>query len=198
MLPEFQQPIHNAQAVFRAVLRAFAYPALPIACPVLPNVPHAFLPPALAAVALVLLDLDTPLWLSPSLRQSSLASWLRFYRSVRIVDKRQEAMFALVAGPEELPCLDSFAQGTTKYPERSATIILGGLHFDEGCQKFRASGPGIDRRREFACDLPDQLVEQLAANTRRFQLGVDLLVSDGTNFAGLPRTTRLAAVKRRN
>lgn len=69
MQPEFQEPVRDAQAVFRAILRAFAYPAGPVPCPVLPASPHAALSPALAAVCMTLMDQDTPLWLSPSLRQ---------------------------------------------------------------------------------------------------------------------------------
>ena len=66
MQPEFQEPVRDAQAVFRAILRAFAYPAGPVPCPVLPASPHAALSPALAAVCMTLMDQDTPLWLSPS------------------------------------------------------------------------------------------------------------------------------------
>ena len=46
MQPEFQEPVRDAQAVFRAILRAFAYPAGPVPCPVLPASPHAALSPA--------------------------------------------------------------------------------------------------------------------------------------------------------
>lgn len=45
MQPEFQEPVRDAQAVFRSILRAFAYPAGPVPCPVLPASPHAALSP---------------------------------------------------------------------------------------------------------------------------------------------------------
>ena len=99
MQPEFQEPVRDAQAVFRAILRAFAYPAGPVPCPVLPASPHAALSPALAAVCMTLMDQDTPLWLSPSLRQDDVVAWLRFHRSVRVTDRPEEAVFALSASP---------------------------------------------------------------------------------------------------
>ena len=157
----------------------------------LPASPHAALSPALAAVCMTLMDQDTPLWLSPSLRQDDVVAWLRFHRSVRVTDRPEEAVFALSASPDGLPSLDSFCQGDPRYPDRSATILLGGMNFGEDARRFTASGPGIEGSKTFRCSLTDGLLGQIDENWHGFQLGVDLLLSDGERFAGLPRTTRL-------
>lgn len=198
MKPEFREPVHDAQAVFRAILRAFAYPAGPVDCPVLPEPPHAALSPALAAACLTLMDQDTPLWLSPSLRQDDVVSWLAFHRGVRVTDDPMKAQFALAAGQDELPALDAFSQGDPRYPDRSATLLIGGADFSAYARHLTARGPGIEGEKTFCCSLSDALLEQIDENWHGFQLGVDILLSDGKRFAGLPRTTRLVPAREEN
>ena len=65
------------------------------------------------------------------------------------------------------------------------------MNFGEDARRFTASGPGIEGAKTFRCSFTDGLLGQIDENWHGFQLGVDLLLSDGERFAGLPRTTRL-------
>jgi alpha-D-ribose 1-methylphosphonate 5-triphosphate synthase subunit PhnH len=87
--PAFVDPVHDAQATFRALLQAMSSPGTTVALPVqLPGAQAAGLCPALAALVLTLCDVDTPLhWpaLSPAGR-----AWLRFHVGAPLLGDRAD------------------------------------------------------------------------------------------------------------
>lgn len=187
----FADPVLGAQSTFRAVMDALARPgtAQPI---IFPATPPAPLTAELAAVALTLLDHDTPVWLDPALVESdAVCTWLAFHTGAPVTTEPADAAFALVTAADLLPALDRFAQGTDEYPDRSTTIVLA-IAAPEGGPALRLSGPGIKRSAGIApLGLPGDFGAQRAENRARFPRGVDLLLTAPGIVLGLPRTTHV-------
>jgi alpha-D-ribose 1-methylphosphonate 5-triphosphate synthase subunit PhnH len=187
----FTDPVHSAQAAFRAVLDAMSRPGMiqVIGAAVTPPAP---LSSAMAAVALTLCDQDTPVWLDATLRAApDVAAWLRFHCGTKIVDDASAASFAFAADPRALPDFDSFNLGSADYPDRSTTLVLRVDSFAAG-QSLMLEGPGIKSRRAFRADpLPDDFAERLRGNRELFPRGVDLILASATEIAALPRSIRL-------
>ncbi len=188
----FRDPALAAQGHFRALLDAMAHPGRIV--PLVAELPEPPTPMAAAAfaLALTLLDHETPVWLGPSLHGPAVADGLRFHCGCPITADPATAAFAF-AVPEEVGRLDRFAQGTADYPDRSTTLVLQvGALAGEGPRAMRLTGPGIETAHMlFVPDVPDQLWAELAANADRFPLGVDLVLVAGGLIAALPRSTRV-------
>ncbi len=180
----FADPPVEAAHVFRAALQAMARPGTVHA--VAGARPPAPLSPAAGALALMLADHDTGLWLAPSLAAGPVRDWLTFHTGAPVAS-RAEARFAFGRWAEMLPLAD-FPQGTPEYPDRSATLVVevDGLDAEPGAG-HRLTGPGI--RDEAWLTVPDAAA--LAANRRRFPLGLDLFLTCGDRLAALPRTVRI-------
>ena len=188
----FADPVHDSQAVFRAVMRAMARPGtietlgFDLASPPLPV--------AAAAACLALADFETPLWLSPSLqRNTAIADYLRFHTGATLANAPNSAAFVVVDARRDLLELAEFAQGTAEYPDRGATVILI-------CDYLRAeaplslSGPGIQKCVELGFSpMPEGFAKQWAINRAAFPLGVDMILTAGDTLACLPRSTRILA-----
>lgn len=185
----FSEPVFEAQHAFRAVMNALARPGT-IATLSTDLDPPAPLTPELAAIALALVDHETPLWLdAPLVAAAGVAEFLRFHTGAAIVAAPDEAAFALVSDPSDCPPLDDFALGAQDYPDRSTTLVIAvdRLAADDG---FHLAGPGIlDRARLALEPLPPGFAAQLAANRARFPRGVDLIFACAGRVAALPRTT---------
>ena len=187
----FADLVLDGQRTFRAVMDALANPGALQPLAELPA-PPAPLTPELGALALTLCDHDSPVWLDARLAAAPLVGdWLRFHTGAPLVADPAEAMFALVADPAGLPRLETFAQGTDEYPDRSTTLLvaLSGL---DGGPALTLTGPGIERSLAFAPPVqqPDFWV-QWGDNNARYPRGVDLVLAAGGRIAGLPRTTRI-------
>ena len=193
--PGFADPTRDAQRTFRAILDALAHPArrYPVSGPAEP--PGA-LGRGLAAVALTLLDEDTPVWLGGALgHDAETAAWLAFHTGAGRVGDPAAASF-VIAGPDALPPLASLALGTDEAPHRSATVVLDvraravpGV----GPARFTARGPGIDGTATLTAPwAPDGFIDAWERNAELFPRGVDLLLVDADSVAALPRTTRLS------
>jgi alpha-D-ribose 1-methylphosphonate 5-triphosphate synthase subunit PhnH len=182
----------TAQSTFRKVMNAVARPGSIQAVAPIAGAP-AQLPPAAAAIALTLLDQDTPVWLDAPLAASeAVASWLRFQTGCPIVTDPAQCAFALAGDVASLPPFDSFALGTPDYPDRSTTLILQVATLTGG-PELTLSGPGIRGTAALrAGPLPEDFVARCAANRALFPRGVDLLLVAGNDVAALPRTTTLA------
>ncbi|MBP1180722.1 phosphonate C-P lyase system protein PhnH [Methylobacterium sp. PvR107] len=189
LAPGFADPVHDAQAAFRAVMDALARPGRirPLDPGLTPPLP---LTPELAAVALALIDADTPVWLDAALAAApDVAAYLRFHTGAPLTDDPARAAFALVREPARCPPLGRFAPGTPAYPDTSTTLVLAldtiapgaGLHL---------TGPGIAGSARMALTpLPPGFVGQLAENRAAFPLGIDLILTAPGQVAGLPRST---------
>ncbi|MBT9289773.1 phosphonate C-P lyase system protein PhnH [Prosthecodimorpha staleyi] len=187
----FENPVHEAQATFRAAMRAFAEPGLAqMVEPAL--LAPAPLQPATAALLLALADFETPIWLDPAaLAVEGLADFLRFQTGAPIVADAGRAAFGVITEPAAFTGFAAFAQGTLDYPDRSTTLILQVETLSaEG--PLELVGPGIASRRRLGIrpEIPG-LASALSANHGMFPRGVDLLLVAGDTVVGLPRSTRV-------
>lgn len=191
----FENPVFDAQTVFRAVMDALARPGTVRPLPGFAR-PPAPLSPAAAAVALTLCDHDTPVWLDAALQSSAaVKSWLGFHSGAPLADRPAEAHFAIVANPAELIALENFAQGTQEYPDRSATLVLQLAGLTSG-PPLLLEGPGIEKTATISpSPLPRHFVEQWKQNNQRFPRGIDVILAAPEGIACLPRTTRIKTLE---
>ncbi len=187
----FAEPVLAAQATFRIVMDAMARPGTVrqlagIAAP-------APLSPTAAAIALTMLDYETPFWLDAPLSAApEVASFVSFHTGARLTADPASAAFAFVADPAAAPPLANFAQGSLEYPDRSTTLVLQVGGFAEG-PSMVLGGPGIaGARRLAAAPLPTDFLAQLADNRARFPRGVDIVLASTDRIAGLPRSLHVA------
>ncbi len=188
----FVQPVFDAQTVFRQVMNAMARPGTITRFDAL-TTPPAPLISVTGSIAAALFDHDTSVWLEPAqASQPALTGWLTFNTSTKIVAQGFDADFAIVTDAGALPSLESFAQGTQEFPDRSTTIILQVESLDQG-PRLVLEGPGIKEKAFISpSGLPDQFCEQCSANRQRFPRGVDLLLVSTQGLIGLPRTVKIS------
>lgn len=188
----FKDPVHEAQACFRAVMNAMARPGLTQALPAVDLHPPKPLTPAAAAIALTLLDYDTPVWLDKPLAASAdVKTFLRFHTGAPIVSEPVEAAFAFVSDPASMIPLASFNQGSPEYPDRSTTLILMGQYLRKSAD-VTLHGPGIQAEQGFSAKpVPNVFWDQVITNNAQFPRGVDLIFAGDEKIAALPRSTRI-------
>jgi len=198
--PGFEDPVHDAQRVFRGVLEAMAHPGRVTRASALPEAP-AVLHPAAAALFLALADLDTPVWLQPEVSRNAspaggltpgdaLASWLRFHCGCPIAAQSDAAAFALVHTPLVMPPLAAFRLGDPEYPDRSTTLLIQVEGFAAAAGGVTLSGPGIRDSQPFApAGLPAGFWNEWRENAQLFPRGVDVIFVASHDIAALPRTT---------
>jgi alpha-D-ribose 1-methylphosphonate 5-triphosphate synthase subunit PhnH len=188
LAPGFRDPVHDAQATFRAILDALAHPGRIVERPVaLAGSAPAPLGDAAAAIALTLCDIDTPIWLDPGL--AGCADYLRFHCGAPLSAAPGDAHFAFVSDPRNLPALDAFALGSDEYPDRSTTLIVevAGLREGEG---RTLSGPGIAGSARLAvAGLPDGFWRDRDELAVLMPRGLDVIFTCGPRLAVVPRTT---------
>jgi alpha-D-ribose 1-methylphosphonate 5-triphosphate synthase subunit PhnH len=185
-----QDPVHDAQRIFRTVLDAMSHPGRPYALQGryggLAGLGDA-VPATVVAALLSLADFETPVWLQAGLAEQ-LGPLLRFHAGTPITVDTQRAAFA-VARAANLPALDAFAWGSAEYPDRSTTLLLVVDSFVGG-EPLTLSGPGIATPFSFApAGLPPDFWRQRQKMQSEFPRGVDCLLFDRESVAALPRTT---------
>ncbi len=187
----FADPVRQSQSTFKAIMWALARPGRPMALPTTLT-PPAPLSAELAAIALALLDYETPFWLDAPLSASAdVADFLRFHTGAPLVGDPADARFAFIADPAQLPALERFAPGEPDYPDRSTTVVMGMVSFSAA--PFTLHGPGIKDCVGFgAAPLPADFAQRLTANRALFPLGLDFILTAPGAVAGLPRSTRIA------
>jgi alpha-D-ribose 1-methylphosphonate 5-triphosphate synthase subunit PhnH len=188
--PAFAEPVLAAQATFRAVMDAMARPGsvqrlAGVSAP-------APLSPTAAAIALTLVDYETPFWLdAPLAGAPEVARFISFHTGARLTAEPAEAAFAFVAAPAAMAPFAAFAQGSAEYPDRSTTLVLQVAHLAEG-EGMILRGPGIaGTRRLDTSPLPADFLDQFAENRAQFPRGVDILLAANDAVAGLPRSLHL-------
>jgi alpha-D-ribose 1-methylphosphonate 5-triphosphate synthase subunit PhnH len=186
----FVDAARDSQVVFRAVLDALSRPG-EIREPSVELAPPAPLEPAMAAVALTLLDFETVFWLPEE--AANAADWIRFHTGARRAPRPDGAEFVLVPAGARIPPLDSLALGSDEEPHRSTTLLLSVRGFAGG-RRHRLSGPGIREIGWLDVDgLDPAVVAERAALAPLFPRGLDIVLTAGRSLAALPRTTRLEA-----
>src|SRR5262245_51366104 len=184
----FPAPVLASQAAFRALMDAFARPGT-----VKPLTPAAAAPSPLsttaAAVALAMLDYETPVWLDAPLAQySQVADWIRLHAGARVTPDPRHAALASIAHPRPAPAFDALPLGTPEYPDRSATLVLQVEGFGSG-QRLLLAGPGIADVQGFSAQpLPPDFPARIAANRALFPRGVDMILVSPDAVAALPRS----------
>ncbi len=187
--PGFADPTREAQSVFRAILDALAHPGQRYSIQGPAKAP-ASLGPGLAAVAMTILDEQSPVALHEALaHDASAVHYLSFHTGARLATSIGAADFVF-ATPDSFPDLEALAHGSDEAPHRSATIILDARARGEG-DRFTGVGPGIDGIVEIDAPwVPTGFADVWAKNASLFPRGVDLLVVDDNSVVALPRTTR--------
>ncbi|WP_457301013.1 phosphonate C-P lyase system protein PhnH [Phyllobacterium sp. P5_D12] len=185
----FSDAVFNSQVVFRALMDAMASPGRVIEIGNLAAAPSPISSVA-ASVAATLFDHDATVWCDKSITSSVTAiGWLKFHTGLELTSNPSDAQFALIGDLETMPSLESFAKGTSEYPDRSTTIILQINGFN-GPEELTLSGPGIKDTQGFApSQLPKMFVDQWTANRGAFPRGIDLVFAGKGALAALPRTT---------
>ena len=191
--PGFSEPVHDAQACFRAIMNALARPGLRQRLDAADLAPPEPLSATAAAIALTLLDYDTPVWLDkPLMASGPVKAFLRFHTGAPIVAEPVEAAFAIVSDPAHMIPVAGFNQGSAEYPDRSTTLILAGQTF-KADQTVVLTGPGVKTAETFAtAPLPPVFWDQAVSNSQQFPRGVDLIFAGDGQIAALPRSTRIA------
>lgn len=189
---QFRDPIHDAQKAFRALLSAMSRPGTIIELPQPATAPQP-MGPALAAIALALLDDTTPVWLDTTLSTDTVLQYLRFHSGVRVVSDPKQAAFGFCGTPQNLTDLRLFPHGDATYPDRSATLVLQLPSLTDG-PRVTLTGPGIETAISVApAGLPDWFWQAWNENTERYPLGIDVILADGRSVIGLPRTTKASS-----
>lgn len=188
----FSEPVFQAQSVFRMLMDAMSRPgSLQTILP--PVAPPAPLSPAAGAIALSLLDHDTPVWLSAGLAKSSVPQWFGFHTGAPLTREKAEARFAFVEAGAALASLGLFSAGSQEYPDRSTTLVIDVASF-EGGKTLVLGGPGIrDTTTVTITGLPELFLRMWAENRTLFPRGVDVLLTCGRQFLALPRTVKISA-----
>ena len=182
--PGFADPVHDSQAVFRAVLEALANPGRAVAPP-----PAMGPIPAVPAIALTLCDLDTPVWATAGMHDRW-APFLAFHCGCPLVDDPRQAAFALVDGWDTLPDLAAFNPGDPTYPDSAATLVIAAEPRRDDIA-VSLSGPGVPGGQPRPLTLgPRRFWDQMAVNGALYPMGIDVLVVGPTGWIGLPRTIR--------
>ena len=184
LTPGFAEPVSGAQSCFRLLLDAMARPGQVhtvsgVEAP-------APLCNAAAAVALTLVDHETPLWLDPGAEAAR--AWIAFHTGAPVTDDPARAVFALALSLHVMAVWSGVSIGTDETPETSATVVLQVGSLTSGTP-FVLEGPGL---REPAIMLIDGLPPDFAANWRHnhalFPRGFDLILCAGEQVAALPRS----------
>jgi alpha-D-ribose 1-methylphosphonate 5-triphosphate synthase subunit PhnH len=189
----FAHPAAGSQAVFRTVLSAMSEPGRIWMCPALPK--ESSLQPVTAAVALTLLDYETPVFLAGRLGSDEARDFLAFHTGAPIISEPARAGFVIAASADDLPPIESLNAGTPEYPDRSATVILGVSGFETGT-RVSLRGPGIPEFRNFQAGGLEASFWRLAiGNASRFPLGIDFIFCGPDALAALPRSTQPSFVE---
>ena len=190
LLPGFADPVKGSQSSFRGVLKAMSRPGSVVTLSSPLTAPEP-LDPATAALALTLMDFDTPLWLDYTATKESVTGYLKFHCGCPVINDPDTARFAIVVDASLMPPLDAFNPGNDLFPDQSATVILQVKSLARGL-RLRMSGPGIKHDTGATVDgLPSGFLNQWGRNHRLYPLGVDMILTCGTNVFGLPRSIKM-------
>ena len=189
VLSGFSDPVHDAQRTFRGLLEALAHPGQPYKLQPALSAPDG-LTPVCAAACLSLLDLETTVWLQPSLSHR-VQDWLRFHTGCLFTDDPSAADFAVISDAFSQPELAAFNWGSAEAPEQSTTLLIQVEDFTFGSVQ-QLSGPGILNRVSFAPNLPETFWQQ--RDHWAYPRGVDCFLFTQQSAVSLPRTTCTKAV----
>ena len=184
----FQSPALDAQLVFRTLLEAWGRPGRVLNIGDRLEAPEG-LDAASAAIALALVDNETPIWLSATCL--SAAQWLRFHCNCPIVTDPAQARFGFAMSTDAFS-LTEFDPGTALSPEQGATLFVMTESLDAG-PSLSLTGPGIETNKKInPFGLPESLLADRDAMRPIYPAGIDLVLTHGERVVCLPRTTQIS------
>jgi alpha-D-ribose 1-methylphosphonate 5-triphosphate synthase subunit PhnH len=190
ILPGFNNPIHDSQTSFRALLQSIARPGRIYNLPRPVGIPDLW-SPAQTAIALTLFDQDTPVWIEQNIVSTTVIEQLKFHCACPIVCQPDHAAFAVGTGATLLDNLHKFPIGDPQYPEKSATIIVAVESLTSGVP-LRLRGPGVKGEANMnPKGLPTGFVSKWMDNHGLYPSGIDVFFTAGDQVIGLPRTTAI-------
>jgi alpha-D-ribose 1-methylphosphonate 5-triphosphate synthase subunit PhnH len=190
----FAEPVFEAQSVFKMLMDGMARPGTiqTVSPDIAPPTPLGV---AAGTIALTLCDHDTPVWLSAGLSKSAVPEWIGFHTGAPTTVEKAEARFAFTEAGAMLSSFGLFAAGTQEYPDRSTTVVIE-LADLEGGRKLALMGPGIQSVTDISPrGLPETFLRLWTENRALFPRGVDIILTSGTRFVCLPRTTKITATE---
>ncbi|PUA18148.1 phosphonate C-P lyase system protein PhnH [Glaciimonas sp. PCH181] len=195
LLPAWDDPVHDSQLTFRAVLKALSEPGLIQTLFVDIQSPSPlFL--STTALCLALADAETALWLDHDANSAALRAYLRFHCGCQLVEDVRAADFVVITDPQQWDwknALEKCAVGTMEYPDRSVTLFVQVTSLIDGPTRL-LTGPGLAHQRRInVAGLPDDFDAMWQINTQGFPLGIDVVFCHGSSILGLPRTTNIAS-----
>jgi len=187
--PGLENPVADAQTVFRKLLSGASEPGLIMSIDSLDEHPER-LSLATYAIALTLFDQTTYVHLSPSLYVKDVANSLRFHAGVKLSHSIQQAHF-VICNEDDRPDLHQLNQGSETYPDQSCTLIIQCQSLSTG-PYYQALGPGIEYKRRIRCSGIDSALMQHRTHMQtQFPRGIDIIMVCEHTFFYLPRTTQL-------
>ncbi|SEQ11020.1 alpha-D-ribose 1-methylphosphonate 5-triphosphate synthase subunit PhnH [Amphritea atlantica] len=189
----FQEPVTDAQQVFRSLLKVMSEPG------VIESLDQATtletLCPAAFSTCLALLDSTTRIWLAEPFNSDAVAKNLSFHTGCRLTQTVGEADFVLCRA-DQLPQLDQLKRGSAEYPDRGCTLLVQVDQISDTALPestvLRLQGPGIPGQRTLAISsLPRELIHYLTGRPDPFPLGLDIVLLADNVVTAIPRTTRV-------
>lgn len=185
MLAGLSNNIHTSQQYFRHILHAMSEPGTPVTLAQSPVWQQ--LNAASVGVLLTLCDQNTPVYLSPSLAQTDTSAAVQFHTHAAITHA-EAAQFVFVQASEFNAA--AYMHGDEIYPEQSATVVIQveGL---TGGTTLTLTGAGIQTEKTIAPVLSEALLDYYRTQGQRYPLGIDTILTCGTQLMAIPRSTRL-------
>ncbi len=199
LVPGFNDPVHDAQRVFRALLEALSRPGSIVAIDAaLPN-NHAMrdglmcrVPLAAFASLLALTDYSTLVFLESD--SALFGDALRFHASAPLTRDWHGVSIVYIDDATNMPSLKGFSLGEPEAPETSATLFIRVPSLTEG-ESLVWRGPGIqDHRVMMIAGLPAAFWQERASLASHFPRGIDCYFVAGGSLVGLPRTTHVEVI----
>lgn len=192
---------HSARA-FREALAALSEPGRSrVLRPASSDGPlETGLSPAAFTLLALLSDADAPWW-TPAETRAKAENRLAFETGARGTADPGAASFLCGRWASlEAEALHAVSIGDLEYPDRGATLIVEADEiFDMAAEapphaaRAVVSGPGLQAPRDVAIEgVGETFWPWLAANARRFPLGVDVFVTAGASVLGIPRSLTIS------
>lgn len=163
----------RANETFEALLWALSRPGLPRALP----------DPAEPSIVDALLDRECRVFSADPLLVPQIM------RTGAEIAELEQADHVFLGDVQDADVLTQLRQGSDLYPDDGATVVLRCAL--RGGAKLALSGPGVDGRILVSPKgLPDGFW-QMRAQVMRYPMGFDLLLVDGQQVVGIPRSTQV-------
>lgn len=183
------------QQLFRILLDCMARPGKIATVDLAQSVLDMNLPPAVANIAITLLDQEVSFHIVSDEGRSS--TMLQVYTLAKSTEFRT-CDFVFLRGTDDVDVRE-LKRGTLGYPDESATVVCaverlaGSASAQSGVIKLTLFGAGIkDSRSLFIHGMDEQMMTRWQMANQEYPLGIDwILVDDAGQVCCLPRSTQI-------